>query len=46
MADAIDTAADVHAALRQYKPGAKVPITLQRGGDSQTLTATLGQVTG
>jgi S1-C subfamily serine protease len=37
---------DVYSALRPGRPGQKVAVTVQRGGDALTFTVTLGRISG
>ncbi len=39
----MQTPDDVAAAIEDNKPGDKVDVTVQRGGDEQTIQVTLGQ---
>lgn len=41
-----DSVTDLLAALRQAQPGQKADITVQRGNDTKTFTATLSDITG
>jgi putative serine protease PepD len=39
----ISAAPDVRGAIISHKPGDKVQVTVNRGGDERTLTVTLGR---
>jgi putative serine protease PepD len=41
--DAVSSAADLATAVRAHKPGDRVRLTVQRGGNQQTISVTLGR---